>query len=113
MRIIKSNQVVSKDNFNKLVLENSNIALVKCKTEWSGSCRLVAPMFKELAIMYHNQINFFTLDIDDNKSVVEKYGVHELPHFLFFKKGELVDQVIGTAPKSVLEQKLIQLITNN
>ncbi len=107
----KSTYEINKKNFTHLVLENSGIALVKCKTEWSGSSMLLAPIFKELANQYNSKISFFTIDIDQNKNVVEKYGVRELPHFLFFREGELVDQVIGTAPKSLFEDKLNKLLS--
>lgn len=110
---MKSTQEIKKGNFKEMVLHSPGISLVKCTSSWSGSSQLVALMFRELAKEYQGKINFFTLDVEENKMEVEPFGVRELPHFLFFKSGELVDQVIGTAHKSILENKLKNIILSS
>ncbi len=113
MNTIRFKQDLSKQDFRQMVLEDSKMAIVKCKTTWSGSSMLVTPMFNELSKQYGDLINFFIIDAEKNKKVIEEYGVRELPHFLFFAKGALVDQVIGTSSKSVIEEKLKKLILEN
>ena len=49
------------------------------------------------------------LDVDQNQDVAIKYGVMSIPTMLFFKGGEIVDQVIGASESKIEEavQKLI------
>ncbi len=99
-----------KNEFRQLVLEKSKVAVVKFTADWSGSCQIAKPIFSELSKRYNDRINFFTVDIEKSKNTVEEFNVRELPHFLFFKNGELIDQVVGSAPKSLLESKLQNLL---
>ncbi len=44
--------------------------------------------------------------MDANPSISARYGVRSIPTILFFKGGELVDQVIGFVPRPHLEEKI-------
>ncbi|MEO8147498.1 MAG: thioredoxin family protein [Bacteroidia bacterium] len=99
-----------KNEFKQLVIEQSEVAVVKFTADWSGSCQIAQPIFSELSKRYNDKVNFFTVDVEKSKRTVEQFNVRELPHFLFFKNGELVDQVIGSAPKTLLENKLKNLL---
>lgn len=39
-----------------------------------------------------------------------KYGIRSIPTLLFFKNGELVDRLVGAAPKAEIAAKLDSLI---
>jgi thioredoxin 1 len=93
------------------LLNRNSTAVVKVTATWSGSCQIAAPIYKELFREYHNAAGFFTIDMDSNPDVMKRYSVYELPHFLLFRNGELVDQVAGTSPKKLLEEKIKKLLT--
>ena len=50
------------------------------------------------------------MDVDRNPQVVARYDIRSIPTLLLFKDGQLVDQVIGVAPKQVLAHKLTFLL---
>ena len=46
------------------------------------------------------------MNIDDNQSLSVKYNVRAIPALLFFKNGQLRDQVIGMTSKKDLLTRL-------
>ena len=45
------------------------------------------------------------LNVDQNPATSAKYGVRSIPTLLFFKDGQVVDQVIGAKPKAELKKR--------
>lgn len=99
-------KAVSLKNFKKEVIENTMLSLVQFKTEWSGACQIIAPVFESLATIYSRNTNFFTVDIEENKVLEFKYGILDIPTILFFKNGKVIDHVVGLAPRNVLVLKI-------
>ncbi len=98
------------DSFQKEVLASSQAVMVEFGAPWCGPCHIIASSLNELASVYKNEVKFCRLDTDLNPQTKEYYGIYYLPTILFFKSGELVDQLIGTKSKSDIEQKLINII---
>ncbi|MCA9752675.1 MAG: thioredoxin, partial [Gemmatimonadetes bacterium] len=73
--------------------------------EWCGPCRLIGPVLDELAGEYGGKMKITKLNVDENPAVAGQYGVRSIPTLLFFKGGQIVDQVIGAVPKSELKKR--------
>lgn len=93
-------------NFQKQVLMSKQPVLVEFWADWSGPCHIIAPIVEELINELNGKIKLGGLDIDRNKSVAQEYGIRNLPTFLFFKNGQIVDHIFGAVPKKVLIVKL-------
>jgi thioredoxin 1 len=65
-------------------------------------------LVEELATEYAGKVKVGKLDVDANRLTSQRYGIRSIPSVLYFKDGELVDQVIGAVPKSHLESKIQQ-----
>jgi thioredoxin 1 len=46
------------------------------------------------------------VDVDANPQVAARYGITSIPSLLVFKKGQVVDKVIGAVSKKTLAAKL-------
>ncbi|HWK08144.1 MAG TPA: thioredoxin domain-containing protein [Puia sp.] len=99
---------IGKTQFKKEVMESSNghLSLVQFKTEWSGACQIIAPVYEELSKCYNGIADFFSIDVEQEAGMEKEFGVLELPTILFFKNGELVDHVVGLTPKNTLISKI-------
>lgn len=97
-------------NFKKEVLENSDPVLVDFWADWCGPCHIIAPSIEELAGEYKDRIKVGKLEVDNNPQIAGKYGIRSIPSLLFFKKGQIVDQVTGVLPKKELSDKLNSLL---
>lgn len=86
--------------------KSEGLIIVQFKTEWNGSCQVIAPMFEELSKTYHHAIRFYTIDADDEKELAKEYMIVELPSILFVVKNEIIDHVAGIVPRAVLTEKI-------
>ncbi|HEY9116656.1 MAG TPA: thioredoxin [Roseivirga sp.] len=97
---------LNNSNFEELVLNSDKPVLVDFWAEWCGPCRMVGPVVEEIAGEYADKAVVGKIDVDSNQELSIKYGIRSIPALLFFKNGEVVDNVIGAVPKSVLTSKL-------
>ena len=70
---------------------------------WCGPCRLLGPIVEELAPAYQGKAIIAKLNVDDNPAVPQRYGVTSIPTMIMFKGGEIVDRMLGAAPKGAVE----------
>ena len=77
---------------------------------WCGPCRAIGPVIEELAAEYEGKAVIGKCNVDENEDAPMKYGIRSIPTLLFFKNGELVDRLVGAAPKAEIAAKLDSLI---
>ena len=99
-------KMITTKNLKKEVTESINLSLLQFKTEWSGACQIISPVYEELAKSYRGVVNFFTIDVEQEKGIDKEFGIIEFPTILFFKGGQVIDHVVGLAPKNLLITKI-------
>ncbi len=97
------------DNFEQEVLQGEQVVLVDFWAEWCPPCKAIGPVIEEIAAEYEGIARVCKVDVDQNKSLAERYAIGSIPTLLFFKGGEVVDRVQGVVPKSELDRKLAAL----
>ncbi len=102
---------LTEENFQSEVLESTKPVLVDLWAEWCGPCQALAPVIEELAVDFEGRAKVGKLDVDDNATIAMDYDIRSIPTLLFFKDGQIVDQVIGITPKEVIAEKLDSLFT--
>ncbi len=98
------------DNFEQEVLNSDLPVLVDFWATWCGPCRMVGPIVDELAKEYAGKLKVGKLNVDSNGKTSIKYGIMSIPSLLFFKKGQVVDQMVGAAPKNSFVEKLNRIL---
>ncbi len=84
--------------------------LVEFSTEWCGTSHIIAPIIKEMAVKFKDDIKFCKIDIDEYEELSKQYGVRKIPTILLFNNGKVVDFIIGVVSREVLDKKLRTLI---
>ncbi|KAL7598583.1 thioredoxin H1 [Lactuca sativa] len=80
------------------------LLVVDFTASWCGPCRMMAPIFAELAKKFPDVI-FVKIDVDELKSIAEDFSVEAMPTFMFLRDGEVVDRIVG-ASKDELPKKI-------
>jgi len=96
-------------NFDDTI-KNNEVVLVDFWAPWCGPCRMIAPIIDELAEEYEGKAVVAKVNTDEEQDIAIRYGIRSIPTILFFKNGELVDQMVGAASKDVFKQKLDALL---
>ncbi len=97
-------------NFQTTVLENPQPVLVAFTAEGCGPWQLLVPELMALAEAFEGRVTFATLDVETQPQTPSRYGIGTLPALLFFKDGQVVDQLIGVEDKTDIASKLHALM---
>ncbi|AAK42402.1 thioredoxin [Saccharolobus solfataricus] len=95
-------------NFDEFITKNK-IVVVDFWAEWCAPCLILAPVIEELANDYP-QVAFGKLNTEESQDIAMRYGIMSLPTIMFFKNGELVDQILGAVPREEIEVRLKSLL---
>ena len=97
-------------NFEAEVLKSEIPALVDFWAVWCGPCRMVAPHVDALAEEFAGKAKVYKLDTDAECDIAIRYGVMSIPTLLFFKGGQVADQIVGAVPKAEIANRLNKLV---
>jgi len=90
---------VTDKTFKAEVLDSDKPVLVDFWAPWCGPCKALAPTVAEVAKEYEGKVKVVKLNVDDAHQTADAYNVHSIPALLVFKKGKVVEQLVGAAPK--------------
>ena len=93
------------ENFEQEVTKASTPVVVDFWAEWCGPCKMIAPMLDQLAGEFAGKVKVGKVNIDEFQQIAAQYRINSIPTLLFFKNGQIVDQVVGAKPLKDLKAK--------
>ena len=96
---------VKDSDFEEFVKKYPKV-VVDCWAPWCGPCRMLSPTIDSLAKDHQGKVVYGKLNTDENFATVGKCKITSIPTLLFYKNGQLVDKMIGAAPRVTLEQNI-------
>ena len=98
------------DNFESEVIKSDKPVLVDFWATWCTPCLMVSPIVEEIAKDYADRLKVGKVNVDQNSKTASQFGIMSIPSLLFFKRGKVVDQVIGAVPKNHLKEKVDKVL---
>ncbi|MBU8848290.1 MAG: thioredoxin [Desulfobacterales bacterium] len=94
------------DSFEDKVLKSDKPVMVDFWAPWCGPCKAIAPTVDALEKEYGDKMTFVKVNVDENPISPSKYGVQAIPTLIFFKNGEIANQITGMVAKEKLEETI-------
>jgi thioredoxin 1 len=110
VNFVGATKVVTDATFDQEVLKSDKPVVVDYWAEWCGPCRMVAPVLEEIASENAEKIQVVKLNIDENPTVAQKYGIMAIPTMNVFSGGQVVKQIVGAKPKSAMLKELAEFL---
>ncbi len=89
---------ITKDNFQKEVVESAKPVLLDFWAGWCGPCRMVSPIIDEIA-GEKPDIKVGKINVDEQRELAAAFNVMSIPTLVVIKEGKVVNQAMGARPK--------------
>ena len=89
---------ITKDNFNKEVMESDKPVLLDFWASWCGPCRMVSPVVDEIA-GEKSDIKVGKINVDEQRELAAAFNIMSIPTLVVMKNGKVTNSAMGARPK--------------
>ncbi|MDR1331731.1 MAG: thioredoxin [Tannerella sp.] len=93
-------------NSEEWVYEGSKPCIVDFYADWCGPCKLVAPIMKELAAEYKDDVVFYKINVDNEQELAAVFGISSIPTILFVPVKGKPQAALGALPRETLVDQI-------
>lgn len=83
------------DNFEAEVLKSDVPVMVDFWATWCGPCQMQGPVVEQAAEEMAGTVKVGKLNVDEEGSIAQQYGVMSIPTLIVFKDGKEVRRAVG------------------
>lgn len=102
MAIIK----ITKDNFDKEVLNSKEPVLLDFWASWCGPCRMVAPTLEQISEEMEGSAKIGKINVDEETELASQFRVMSIPTLMVVKDGKVSATAVGVRPKQDIVRML-------
>ena len=96
--------------FEAEVLTAPGAVLVDFGATWCGPCKKLEPIVDEIARAHAGRLKVVKVDVDKARNTAARYGILGVPMLLFFRDGQVKDQLNGLQSKAAIGQRLQKVL---
>jgi len=96
---------ITKENFEKEVMESKKTVLLDFWASWCGPCRMVSPVIDEIA-EDNAGIKVGKVNVDEQKELAAQFGVMSIPTLIVMKDGRVAKRSVGAKPREQIEDMI-------
>ena len=96
---------VTKENFQKEVMESDKVVLLDFWAAWCGPCRMLGPVLEEIAAA-SSEYKICKINVDEQSELATQFQVMSIPLVAVMKNGTVHSTAVGFKPKEYIEKML-------
>lgn len=97
---------VSDNSFENDVLKSDKPVLVDFWAAWCAPCRMLAPTVDAVAEKYNGSAKVVKVNVDENPSVSQRFGIKGIPTLILFKGGKEEERVVGATSQESISRMI-------
>ena len=97
---------VSDHSFENDVLKADQPVLVDFWAAWCAPCRMLAPTVDAVAEKYNGSAKVVKVNVDENPSVSQRFGIKGIPTLILFKGGKEEERVVGATSQESISRMI-------
>jgi thioredoxin 1 len=104
--VADNEKIITLTDKNFLHLTKNKLVLVDFWAAWCSPCRMMAPVLNEVATELNGNSHVGKIDIEQYKSLAQKFQVRNIPTMILFKNGREINRFVGIKSKEFLLQQI-------
>ncbi len=90
---------VTKQNYEKELLQSDIPVLVDLWAEWCGPCRMLSPILAEIAAEKEGELKIAKINVDEEPELAAAFQASSIPMLVVMKQGKVTNVSVGYIPK--------------
>ena len=86
---------ITKENYEKEILQANEPVLVDLWASWCGPCRMLSPVVSRIAQEYEGRAKVAKINVDDEPELAAAFKVAGIPLLVVMKDGKEVNRAVG------------------
>ena len=90
---------VTKQNYEKELLQSDVPVLVDLWAAWCGPCRMLSPILEEIAAEKGDELKIAKINVDEEPELAAAFQASSIPMLVVMKQGKVTNVSVGYIPK--------------
>lgn len=91
---------ITDENYETEIEKSDKVCVLDFYATWCGPCKMMSPVIDEIAEELGDMVKVGKVDSDENRMLIEKFGIMSIPTIFVIKQGEIVKKFMGVTPKN-------------
>lgn len=103
-------QQLNANHFEEIIYDNGEPCLVIFTKENCHVCKEVVPMLKDLEPDYEGKFGFYSVDVEVDANLAQRFPLKGVPSILFFNEGRLQGKLAGNVEDEEVKEKISEVL---